>query len=1006
MWMLGVSAALAWGPEAHEAIGERAEARLTPEALAALRQLTDTPLAALSTELDDKRRAPGWAWSRPLHFVNIDPLADGLEPLRDCPTHDCATAAVAHFAHRLAAEQDPAARLEALSVVVHLVGDIHQPLHVSYAHDRGGNDHRVWHDGARTDLHALWDDVLPLAALEMTPPEVTGGGTPEDWAAESFRITREFAYTAPPDAQVSAEYIARAVPLVSIRIEEASVRLAAVLEGALLGQAPALSDPLAGTSYSRLSTPLDSGLGRGLSVLALMILGGGVAGLRWRLRQRQEPTPGYRLLQEVLKTPVLLGVSLAAVLMTITSDVLTPLVSQYVFDVLIPDPTMERMAVFTGIFVASILCSVVGWSLAARSLSRLTVQLQDRLRTRMLHNLQGASLKAVQSHSVADILTRFQGDLQQFDRFILRESPRILRSVVQSVVLFSLLIGLHWKLTLLTLALMPVVVWLPRRMASRAQLARNDRQDAEGQVGAVVQELVESQPTLRAFGLEGRWQERFAGRAAVLNDAAARQGWLSVMIPGTGFSSGQLLTTVVLIGAIWMAIRGELTAGGVVAMFSALMLLSGAITRLMAAIPSTVSLLSASERISALLDLPQIEAPIDRAPPRPLQDAITLEQVVFSHTGQTRHIDGLSLQIPAGKATAVVGPSGAGKSTLLWLLLSYADPTSGRILWDGEPLHTGHRAVIGYVPQHAPMFSLSVRENIRLGDLTASDDAVESAARQAAIHDAILALPEGYDTLLGPENTRLSGGQRQRIAIARALLRSPALLILDEATSALDPATAARIRQTLDAVRRTCTTLTITHDLAAVSDYDHIIVLKRGALAAAGAHAALMVDSPVYRALFEQQSGFSVEGRGRRARVTLERLGRIPMFAGLPEALLERTAEVMATELWQDGEVVVRHGEPGDRMLLIARGTLVATAPGRGVIRTCDAGTCVGEIALLHDRPRTATLTAQGFCVLLSVAREDFLDILDDEPGLREQVVATAGERLAADLRSRPGDAG
>ncbi len=996
-WVLGVSSALAWGPEAHEAIGERAERRLSPEARAALLAITDEPLAALSTRLDDYRGAPGWRWSRALHFVNIDPLADRLEPTRDCPDHRCATAAVAHFAHRLAASDDREERLEALWMVVHLVADLHQPMHVSYAHDRGGNDHLIWHDGERTDLHALWDDVLPVAALALTPPQVSGGVAPEDWAAESFLITREFAYTAPAGAAVSDAYLARAEPLVALQLARASARLAELLEGALLGAAPALVDPLAGGRYPRVSSPLDSAAGRGMVVLTALLLLGGLVGGRWWLRQREGRTTGHRILLELLQTPLLLAVSLAAILMTITVDVLTPLVSQYTFDVIIPAPTAEHMVMLLGLFSLSMVASILGWWLAARSLTRLTTQLQDRLRVRMLVSLQGASLKQVQSHSVSDILSRFQSDLQQFDGFLLRELPKITRSVVQSVVLFAVMLGLDWRLTLLTLLLLPAVIWLPRRMSGQARHARSRRQEAEAAAGEVVVELVESQDTLRAFGLESRWRERFAQRADQLSEAARRQGWLTVMIPGVGFTAGQFLLSVVLLGAVWLTLRGVLTVGGIAAMFTALTLLTGSISRLATALPATVAAGSAFDRVSALLDLPQTPQPAELpAPPAPLVEGIRLEGVGFSHTGQVQHLSGLSLQIRAGQATAVVGPSGAGKSTLLWLLLCHAQPGSGRILWDRAELRPTHRSVIGLVPQHSPLFSLSVRENIRLGDLSASDEAVEAAARQAAIHDAILALPDGYDTLLGPGGVQLSGGQRQRIAIARALLRAPSLLILDEATSALDPATAAQIRQTLDEVRRDCTTLTITHDLAAVRDYDHIVVLADGALAAEGTHESLMAGSPLYRSLVEQQSGFEIQGQGRRARVLPERLEKIPIFARIPRLLLERLAAVMVTEIWQDGETVVTAGAPGDRMFLIARGSLIATVPGGGR-RVCDAGTYVGEIALLYDRPRTATLTAQGFCVLLSIAREDFLSTLESAPEVREQVLQTARQRLEAD---------
>ena len=221
--------------------------------------------------------------------------------------------------------------------------------------------------------------------------------------------------------------------------------------------------------------------------------------------------------------------------------------------------------------------------------------------------------------------------------------------------------------------------------------------------------------------------------------------------------------------------------------------------------------------------------------------------------------------------------------------------------------------------------------------------------------------------------------------------------MLDEATSALDPATAARVRQTLDDVRRSCTTLVITHDLASVQDYDHIVVLDAGRVADQGTHAGLMARCGLYRSLVEQQSGFVVAASGRQATVTPERLAKIPLFSAVPGDLRARLAEKMTTEVWQDGEVVVRHGEVGDRMFLIARGRLLVSLPGKGSVGACDAGSHVGEIALLFGRPRTATLTASGFCLLLSISRADLAVILKDAPAVRQAMLDTARQRLEAD---------
>jgi ATP-binding cassette subfamily B protein len=244
--------------------------------------------------------------------------------------------------------------------------------------------------------------------------------------------------------------------------------------------------------------------------------------------------------------------------------------------------------------------------------------------------------------------------------------------------------------------------------------------------------------------------------------------------------------------------------------------------------------------------------------------ALALQDVTFHYPSrpQAAALHGITLDIQAGETIAVVGPSGAGKTTLFQLLLRFYDPQNGRITLDGVDirqldLHT-LRDAIGIVPQDTVIFSANAMENIRYGRSSATNEEVIAAAKLAAAHEFISALPEGYQSFLGERGLRLSGGQRQRIAIARALLKNPPLLLLDEATSALDAESERLVQRALEAAMVGRTTLVIAHRLATVQRADRIIVMENGHIVETGTHASLVAQNGLYASLAALQ--FSLHG--------------------------------------------------------------------------------------------------------------------------------------------------
>jgi ATP-binding cassette subfamily B protein len=265
--------------------------------------------------------------------------------------------------------------------------------------------------------------------------------------------------------------------------------------------------------------------------------------------------------------------------------------------------------------------------------------------------------------------------------------------------------------------------------------------------------------------------------------------------------------------------------------------------------------------VEQMFSLLKVNAEVaDRPSAEPLVVAearVTFENVNFAYDPERPILKDLCFSVPPGKTVAIVGPSGAGKSTISRLLFRFYEVNGGRILIDAQDIalvtQDSLRAAIGMVPQDTVLFNDTIRYNIRYGRPDATDAEVEEAARMAQIHDFVMSLPKGYDSMVGERGLKLSGGEKQRVSIARTILKGPPILILDEATSALDSFTESQIQTALQTVSENRTTLVIAHRLSTVVDADEILVLDRGEVVERGTHAELLSIGGLYAAMWNRQ---------------------------------------------------------------------------------------------------------------------------------------------------------
>jgi ABC-type multidrug transport system ATPase subunit len=403
----------------------------------------------------------------------------------------------------------------------------------------------------------------------------------------------------------------------------------------------------------------------------------------------------------------------------------------------------------------------------------------------------------------------------------------------------------------------------------------------------------------------------------------------------------------------WLILHHHLTIGGLVAFMGLMGQVLAPVTVLTNIGQQIQAATGALVRINEVLDSePEVDEVQDPVPLAPLSTGITLRDVGFSYTPERRTLEGINVEIAAGQKVAFVGPTGAGKSSVLQLIMRFYDPDEGAVLFDGVDVRQSSvmslRSQLGVVFQETFLFNATYRENIALGNPGASDAEIEAAAAAAEMHDFILTLPRGYDTLVGERGGRLSGGQRQRLSIARAILRNPKVLLLDEATSALDPRTERLISDTLDRVGEGRTTIAVTHRLNSIIGYDRIFVLVNGQLVEQGRHAELLEEGGVYAQLWAEQSGGTAPAEAPFD--AQEALSGLPLFAGLtPLELSDVAARLRAIEL-RPGETV---SEGGGRLMLVRQGRAVVLAPdfsGQLVASTeLGAGDTFGLAALLDD---------------------------------------------------------
>ena len=478
------------------------------------------------------------------------------------------------------------------------------------------------------------------------------------------------------------------------------------------------------------------------------------------------------------------------------------------------------------------------------------------LRDELYAHLLRLSFGFYDRSQTGQLMSRATIDLQSVRFFLGYGLIFFAQHVVTIVVVTVVLFFYSWQLALVALAITPVVVLTAYRYSRVSQPVLRTVQQKLADVATVAEESIVGVHVVKSFAQEEHREERFAAAAdSVFSQTLAANRQRALYVPLLTFLP-IAAQAAVLLAAGRMVISGSLSTGAFFA-FNVLFAMFVMPFRMLGMwIGQAQRAIAAGERIFEILDEPEEIADLPAARPLPPgPGAFRFENVDFGYDPERLVLEGIDLDLEAGRTVALIGRTGSGKTTLAALLPRFYDVTAGRVLVDGvdvrELERRSLRREIGVISQDPFLFSASVRDNIAFGLLDAPHDAVEAAARAAQAHEFIEELPQGYDTVVGERGITLSGGQRQRIAIARALLIDPRILILDDATASVDATTEAKIRAGLQEVMRDRTTIIIAHRLSTIALADEVVVLDEARIAARGTQAELLEESPLYREIHE-----------------------------------------------------------------------------------------------------------------------------------------------------------